>query len=102
MTKNAPKKPSGITVRVAGTSPLSFDLWPGATLTVKEFAPSKPTRPTLGGGGFKTKAYLLFSGQTKVGRLTPAALTKLGGGVPPSCKVSLVDKARKLLLVEFS
>ena len=102
MNENASEKPSSVIVRVSGTSPLSFDLWPGVTLAVKEFAPSKASRPTLGGGGFKTKGYLLFSGQTKVGRLSPSALRKLGSNIPQSCKVSKVDKARKLLLVEFA
>ncbi len=101
MSTNTPEKPSSLVVRVAGTSPLSFDLWPGITLAVKEFAPSKASRPTIG-GGFKSKGYLLFSGQTKVGRLSPSALTKLGGDIPSICKVSKVDKTRKVLLVEFS
>jgi hypothetical protein len=100
MKTNTPEKPSSTVVRVTGTSPLSFDLWPGVSLTVKEISPSASNRPTLG-GGFKTKGYLLFSGQTKVGRLSPSVVSKLNGNIPLSCKVLKVDKARKLLLVEF-
>ena|SRR6266850_5850481 len=93
--------PSVIVVRVVGTSPLSFSLWPGMALTVKEIAPSLTNRPTLG-GGFKSKGYLLFNGITKVGRLSPAALRALGDPVPVTCTVVRVDKDRKFLSVEFS
>jgi hypothetical protein len=94
------EKAASLVVRVTGTSPLSFDLWPGVTLTVKEISPSAQNRPTLG-GKFTTKGYLLFNGITKVGRLSPASLKKIGDNVPLQCKVVEVDKGRKILSVEF-
>jgi hypothetical protein len=97
MTK---EKASVVVVRVAGTSPLSFDLWPGIILTVKEILPSAANRPTLG-GSFKSKGYLLFNGITKVGKLSPASLKKLGSTVPEQCKVVEVNKDKKVLSVEF-
>jgi hypothetical protein len=94
------EKNLSLVVRVAGTSPLSFDLWPGVTLTVKEISPSASNRPTLG-SKFKAKGYLLFNGITKVGRLSPASLQKIGELVPSQCRVVEVDKDRKVLSVEF-
>jgi hypothetical protein len=87
-------------VRVSGTSPLSFDLAIGSTLTVKEFAPSHYSRPTIG-SGFKSKAFLLFHNETKVGRLSTASVSQLGRRVPTNCTVSEVDKGRKVLRVRF-
>jgi hypothetical protein len=93
-------KASGVVVRVSGTSPLSFDVTPGTVLTIKEIAPSAVNRPTLG-SKFKSKGYLLFKGITKLGRLSPSALAKIGESVPANCKVVQVDKAKKILAVEF-
>src|SRR5207237_4282593 len=92
---------SGVLVRVAGTSPLSFDVTVGTTLQVREFAPSSPSRPTIG-GRFKSSAFLLFRDRTKVGRLSPASLRKLGNSVPPVCTVVEVDRNRGILLVTFN
>lgn len=88
-----------IVVRVTGTSPLSFEVWTGMTLTIKEIAPSANNRPTLG-AKFKTKGYLVFNGRTKVGRLSPAALKKIGETIPETCKVVQVDRGKKILSVE--
>lgn len=90
-----------ITVRVTGTSPLSFDVRVGATLQVKEFSPSAPSRPSVG-GGFKTRAFLLFNDRTKVGRLSTASLLKLGEVVPNTCTVLEVNRQKRLLFVSFS
>ncbi|MDQ3816080.1 MAG: hypothetical protein M3362_00120 [Acidobacteriota bacterium] len=91
---------TSVVVRVSGTGPLSFEVRPGSILTIKEIGPSSTSRPSIG-GGFNSKGYLLFAGQTKVGRLSPAALVKLGERDISSCKVVTVDKTRKILLVEF-
>lgn len=88
-----------IVVRIAGTSPLSFEVWKGLTLTIKEIAPSANNRPTLG-AKFKSKAYLVFNGRTKVGRLSPATLKKIGNRIPETCKVVEVNKEKKILSVE--
>jgi hypothetical protein len=93
-------KETGIVVRVVGTSPLSFELAIGAVLDVKKYEPSKFSRPTAG-RGFKTSAYLLFSDETKVGRLSPASLKKLSSTVPSTCTVVEVDTNRKRLSVYF-
>ena len=87
-----------VVVRIAGTSPLSFEVWKGMILTIKEIPPSAINRPTLG-TKFKSTGYLVFNGITKVGRLSPAVLTKIGK-VPDTCKVVLVDKEKKILSVE--
>ena|SRR6267154_1088670 len=91
---------SGTVVRVTGTSPLSFEVLPGTTLTVREFAPSSYNRPTIG-SGFKSSAYLLFHDETKVGRLSPDSLLLLGKKVPRKCTVSEVNRERKILRVIF-
>ncbi|HEY8227071.1 MAG TPA: hypothetical protein VIG25_17480 [Pyrinomonadaceae bacterium] len=96
MTK--PENP--VVVDVVETSSLSFDLWPGIVLTVKAIGPSSARQPTLS-GGFESKAYLLFNGITKVGKLSPAAIKILGEPVPAACKVIKVDKEKNILLVEF-
>jgi hypothetical protein len=95
------KKASPGIVKVIGTSPLSFELRPGTVLTVKEFGPASKTRPSIG-SKFKSNAYLLFNGITKIGRLSPSTLSKLGGEIPTSCKVVEVDKARKVLLIDIT
>jgi hypothetical protein len=94
------KASSGTELRVSGTSPLSFDVPVGATLTVREFGPSHYSRPTVG-SGFKSKGFLLFHNQTKVGRLSPDSLYRLGRNVPPCCTASEIDKERKILRVVF-
>lgn len=91
---------AGTPIRVSGTSPLSFEVFVGSILAVKEFAPSHYTRPTAG-SGFKSSGYLLFHDQTKVGRLSPENVNKLGKRVPTTCTVAEVDKARKILRVVF-
>lgn len=98
--KNNSAVKGGIRIKVSGTSPLSFDAIVGSILHVKEFSPSSHSRPTLG-GGFKSRAFLIFNGKTKVGRLSPANLRTLGGFIPSTCKVVEVDKARKSLVVLF-
>ena len=90
-------------IRVAGTSPLSFDasiVTIGTILEVREFAPSHHSRPSVD-GGFKKSAYLLFADRTKVGRLSPASRKKLPLSVPHTCTVVEVDKDRKWLSVVF-
>jgi hypothetical protein len=87
-------------VRVTGTTPLSFELSPGKRLTVKKIGPSAKNRPTAG-SKFKGTAYLLFDGVTKIGRLSDAALTKLGKNVPETCTVKDVNEAKKVLTVVF-
>jgi hypothetical protein len=89
-------------VRVAGTGPLSFELSAGAVLTIREFGPSPIKRPTAGGSRFKSTAYLLFKGQTKIGRLSPTTVSNLAEKIPSSCKVVEVDKAKKILLVDLT
>ena len=91
---------TGTTIRVSGTSPLSFEVSVGSILTVKQFAPSHYNRPTVG-SGFKSAGYLLFHNETKVGRLSLENLSKIGKRVPQSCTVSEVDKSRKILRVIF-
>lgn len=88
-----------VVVRVAGTSPLSFELWTGMTLTIKEMSPSASNRPTIG-AKFKSKGYLIFNGRTKVGRLSTATLNKIGHHIPKTCRVVQVDKEKKILSVE--
>ena len=99
-TDRAKPSAKGIEVSVSGTSPLSFDVLPGAILVVKEFAPSHYTRPTAG-SGFKKSGFLLFHNQTKVGRLSPDSISLLGKKIPSKCRVSEVDKQRKVLRVVF-
>jgi hypothetical protein len=94
-----PMERSKMIVRVSGTSPLSFDVWKGMTLTIKEMGPSANNRPTLG-AKFKSKGYLVFNGRTKVGRFSPATLNKIGSRVPETCTVVQVDKEKKILSVE--
>lgn len=89
-----------VKVRVTGTTPLSFELKPGAVLTVKEYSPSASNRPTAG-SKFKSNAFILFRGITKIGKLSDAAIEKLDGRVPDSCRVHQVDAEKKILTVEF-
>lgn len=104
MSKTAKAKlkasPEKLGIRIVGTSPLSFDLSPGMTLTVKEFGLSANNRPTVG-GKFKRSAYLLFNGITKVGRLSPKAEIEVGYPIPQTCKVVEVDREKKILKVLF-
>lgn len=86
-------------LKVTGTSPLSFDVNQGDILTVRQFGPSSHTRPTVS-GGFKTHAYLIFNGITKVGRLSPRDVSRLGDGlIPDTCIVVEVDPERRILRV---
>jgi hypothetical protein len=48
-----------------------------------------------------SKGYLLFSGITKVGRLSPASLKKIGSAMPEHCKVTEANTDKKVLSVEF-
>jgi hypothetical protein len=89
-----------IVVRVTGTTPLSFELSPGTSLVVKKIGPSAKNRPTAG-SKFKTSAYLVFDGVTKIGRLSDSALKRLGKNVPDKCTVQDVSVAKKLLTVVF-
>lgn len=87
-------------IRVAGTSPLSFELKVGMELQVREFGPSPYSRPSVG-GRFRSNAYLIYSGGTKIGRLTPAIVDKLGGTPQKTCTVVKIDPNRKILIVSF-
>lgn len=87
-------------VRVVGTTPLSFKLRPGMILDIKSYSASANNRPTVG-GKFKNTAYLLFAGVTKVGRLSPAALKKIGSKVPDRCTVARVDAEKNVLMVSI-
>lgn len=100
-SRNRRKSSRGIEVRVTGTSPLSFDVIPGNILFVREFAPSLHNRPTIG-SGFKSSGYLLFHDETKVGRLSPESVSRLGKRVPKTCTVSEVNRDRKVLRVVFN
>lgn len=99
--KRTSKNESSTVVRVVGTSPLSFDVRLGDELTIKEVGPSAMNRPTLG-GRFKSNAYLLFKGITKVGRLSPNSVEKIGDNIPSKCKVVKIDKLKKILSVEIT
>ena len=86
-------------LKVTGTSPLSFEVNEGDVLAVRQFGPSSHTRPTVG-GGFKTHAYLIFNGITKVGRLSPGDASRLADEViPNTCVVVEGDAARRILKV---
>jgi hypothetical protein len=86
-------------LKVAGTSPLSFEVNEGDILAVRQFGPSSHTRPTVG-GGFKTHAYLIFNGITKVGRLSPRDAARLADEViPDTCVVVEVDAGKRILKV---
>jgi len=88
-------------LRVKGTSPLSFDVTPGDILSIREFEPSTHTRPTLS-GGFKTSAFLIFNGITKVGSLNAKDVARLGDeSIPDACTVTEVNRATKVLKVEL-
>ena len=90
-----------VSVRVAGTSPLSFAVTEGQQLQVKEIGPSSKQRPTIG-GKFKTSAYLIYNGIKKIGKLSEASLRKLGEAtVPGTCVVEKVDSEKKILMVAF-
>jgi hypothetical protein len=93
-------KDTPIIVRVTGTTPLSFNVKPGSVLTVKKYSPSASNRPTVG-SKFKSDAYIVFKGITKVGRLSDSAISKLQGDVPAQCVVYAVDEVKKVLSVEF-
>lgn len=90
-----------VKVKVGGTSPLSFMVHTGSTLTVKEVAASSSNRPTVGGSAFKKSGYLIFNGITKIGSLSSASQKKLGDRIPATCRVATVDKQKKILEVEF-
>jgi hypothetical protein len=86
-------------LKVTGTSPLSFEVNEGDVLAVRQFGPSSHNRPTVG-GGFKTHAYLIFNGITKVGRLSPKDASRLAHEVvPDSCVVVEVDAVKRILKV---
>jgi hypothetical protein len=70
-----------VKVRVTGTTLLSFALKPGTVLVVKKYSPSASNRPTVG-SKFKSDAFILFRGITKIGKLSDAAIKKLAGHVP--------------------
>ena len=94
------EKGNGLIVKVSGTSPLSFSVDVGTILQVREISPSSHTRPTLG-SGFKSNAYLLFTGRTKVGNVPQESLEQLGAQVPKTCTVCEVNRERKMLFVTF-
>jgi hypothetical protein len=91
---------SGVEIKLVGTTPLSFNLKPGAVLTVKTYEPSSSNRPTVG-GKFKSSAFLVFNGITKVGRISPAALKKLNNKPSPTCTVASVNEEKNSLVVYF-
>ena len=97
---NVKEKASSVVVRVVGTSPLSFETPIGARLEIREIGPSSYSRPSVG-GKFKKSAYLLYRGITKVGRLSPAAVSKIGEPVPENCFAVEVNPVKKLLKVQF-
>ncbi len=90
----------GISVKVAGTSPLSFELHPGDKILVKKYVAGASHRPTSG-AKYRTDAYILYRGVTKIGKLSEASLKKLGGSVPDECIVTKVDAEKKILMVCF-
>lgn len=97
-SKRAPNVKDGF-LKVTGTSPLSFEVNEGDILAVRQFGPSSHTRPTVG-GGFKTHAYLIFNGITKVGRLSPKDASRLADEViPDTCVVVEVDAEKRILKV---
>jgi hypothetical protein len=94
------KSTNEVELKLAGTTPLSFELKPGAVLSVKTYQPSRSNRPTVG-GKFQSSAYLVFSGVTKVGRISPAALKKLPSPPPSTCTVVSVDEEKEAVVVAF-
>ena len=90
-----------IEVRLTGTTPLSF-VRPGKVLTVKSYEPTEPktTRPVVG-AKFTKRAYIVFNGVTKVGRLSDKAIEKLLT-VPEKCTVVKSDAVKKQLVVSFA
>ncbi len=90
-----------VIINVGGVGPLSFELKEGAHLKVKEFSPSKKSRPTVG-SRFKKSAYLIFNGPTKVGRVSPADQKKLGDKIPKYCIVHKIEKEKNKLFVLFN
>ena len=97
---NSKKNSRVATLRVVVTSPLSFDVTVGEVLRIRQFEPSSHNRPTVS-GGFKTIAFLVFDGITKVGRLKPNDVNSLGRPVPEECTVVEVDRTRKMLKIQL-
>ncbi|MCF7962596.1 MAG: hypothetical protein K9M08_17800 [Pirellula sp.] len=90
----------GISVKVAGTSLFSFELNPGDKIVVKKYV-ARASRLSTSGAKYRTDAYMLYRGITKVGKLSEASLKKLGGSVPDECIVTKVDAEKKILMVCF-
>ena len=90
-----------VIIKVCGLGPLSFDLKEGAHLKIKEYLPSKKSRPTVS-SRFKKNAYLIFNGTTKIGRISPSDQKKLGGQIPKYCIVHKIEKEKNKLFVLFN
>lgn len=96
MKRNKNKNPTAI--KLLGTGPLSFEVTVGTTLAIRRYLPSTPSRPTIG-SGFKTSAFVVYKGITKVGRINPKEVEALKGEIPATCVVLEVDATRNLLII---
>jgi hypothetical protein len=90
----------GFSVKVIGTSPLSFELHLGDKILVKRYISggSKGPKP---GPKCRTDAYILYRGVTKIGKLSDTSIKKLEGNIPEECTVSKVDPEKNILMVLF-
>ncbi len=89
-----------VSICLTGTGPLSFELKPLMRLAVKKYGLGSKSRPTAG-LKFKSDAYLVFNGPTKVGRISSASLKKLEEYDLSFCDVSEVDMEKNTVIVTF-
>jgi hypothetical protein len=92
---------SYVQIRLADTNCLSFNVEPGKRLTVKKYGPSSKSRPTVAGSKFKNDAYLVFNGPSKIGKIPPASLDKLGECDLTFCDVVEVNSEKNTIIVNF-
>lgn len=87
-----------LVVQLTGTSPLSFEVTPGSSLTIRRFSESDRRRPTVG-SGFKTSAFVVFSGITKVGQINKKDVSFFETSSPRKCIALEVNKEQKKFTV---
>lgn len=81
-------------IELTGTSPLSFEVPLGSVLSVRKFMPSKKGRPSVG-GGFKSDAYIVHFGITKIGQVNKKNNEIFDGAKPRKCIAYEVDLIKK-------
>ena len=88
-------------LKLIGTSPLSFDASSGSVLTIRNSSASaKRDRPTVG-GSFKSSVYIVYYGITKIGHLNPKDVAAINFAIPNRAKLLLASRETNTVLVSL-